>query len=65
MDKNSNYWQEDFILQFSMQIQEAIKEQRDNNKRDYTVSNNKGGDILWLKISNGVNPMDLTRQSMK
>lgn len=54
MDKNSNYWQEDFILQFSTQIQEAIKEQRDNNKRDnnkrdYTVSNNKGGDILWLK----------------
>lgn len=49
MDKNSNYWQEDFILQFSMQIQEAIKEQRDNNKRDYTVLNNKGGGILWLK----------------
>ena len=46
MDKNSNYWQEDFILQFSMQIREAIKEQRDNNKRDYTVLNNKGGDIL-------------------
>ena len=49
MGKNNNYWQEDFILQFSMQIQEAIKEQRDNNKRDYTVSNNKGGGILWLK----------------
>ena len=49
MDKNSNYWQEDFILQFSMQIQEAIKEQRDNTKRDYTVLNNKGGGILWLK----------------
>ena len=48
MDKNNNYWQEDFILQFSMQIQEAIKEQHDNNKRDYTVSNNKGGGILWL-----------------
>ena len=49
MDKNNNYWQEDFILQFSMQIQEAIKEQRDNTKRDYAVLNNKGGDILWLK----------------
>ena len=46
MDKNSNYWQEDFILQFSMQIQEAIKEQRDNTKRDYTVLNNKGGELL-------------------
>ena len=49
MDKNNNYWQEDFILQFSVQIQEAIKEQRDNNKRDYTVLNNKGGGVLWLK----------------
>lgn len=49
MDKNNNYWQEDFILQFNMQIQEAIKEQRDNTKRDYTVLNNKGGGILWLK----------------
>ena len=49
MNKNSNYWQEDFILQFNMQIQEAIKEQRDNNKREYTVLNNKGGAILWLK----------------
>lgn len=46
MGKNSNYWQEDFILQFSMQIQEAIKEQRDNTKRDYTVLNNKGGELL-------------------
>ena len=46
MDKNSNYWQEDFILQFSMQIQEAIKEQRDNTKRDYAVLNSKGGGIL-------------------
>lgn len=46
MGKNNNYWQEDFILQFSMQIQEAIKEQRDNTERDYTVLNNKGGDIL-------------------
>lgn len=49
MGKNSNYWQEDFILQFNMQIQEAIKEQRDNTKRDYTVLNNKGGELLWLK----------------
>lgn len=49
MDKNNNYWQEDFILQFNMQIQEAIKEQRDNTKRDYTVLNNKGGELLWLK----------------
>ena len=46
MDKNSNYWQEDFILQFSIQIQEAIKEQRDNNKCEYTVLNNKGGGVL-------------------
>lgn len=46
MGKNSNYWQEDFILQFNMQIQEAIKEQRDNTKRDYTVLNNKGGELL-------------------
>ena len=46
MDKNNNYWQEDFILQFSVQIQEAIKEQRDNNKRDYAILNNKGGGIL-------------------
>lgn len=46
MNKNSNYWREDFILQFSMQIQEAIKEQRDNDKRDYTILNNKGGGIL-------------------
>ena len=46
MDKNNNYWQEDFILQFSMQIQEAIKEQHDNTKRNYTVLNNKGGGIL-------------------
>lgn len=46
MGKNNNYWQEDFILQFNMQIQEAIKEQRDNTKRDYTVLNNKGGELL-------------------
>ena len=46
MDKNNNYWQEDFISQFNMQIQEAIKEQRDNTKRDYIVLNNKGGDVL-------------------
>ena len=46
MDKNSNYWQEDFILQFSIQIQEAIKEQHDNNKRDYTILNNKKGGVV-------------------
>lgn len=44
MDKNSNYWQEDFILQFNIQIQEAIKEQHDNDKRQYTVVK-KGGVI--------------------
>ena len=44
MDKNSNYWQEDFILQFNIQIQEAIKEQHDNDKRQYTVVK-KGGNI--------------------
>lgn len=47
MDKNSNYWQEDFILQFNMQIQEAIKEQRDNNRRDYIALNNKRGVLYY------------------
>lgn len=47
MDKNSNYWQEDFILQFNIQIQEAVKEQHDNDKRQYTVVK-KGGVISWI-----------------
>lgn len=45
MNNNNNYWQEDYILQFNTQIQQAIKEQQDN---DQTI---KGG-VYYGKRNN-------------